>query len=410
MLKNCLTNRLSLLLQLFTSAKWCTLILCFALSITYAVLPFFLYLIDYRDSSYLVLPALTLLAVVSLSLGASIPYFDAIFDGRSPKLVIGPTIFNFLLWVFFVSFVFFVLLTAPKIPLIAAMQGADIESVTVLREQFFKAREGWQSSLVYINGVISGSIIPFSLALLFLYGSRLRWVALIFFLIFSLSFVEKAFFFKAALPLLYLIAQGHAKTRLSSSGLLIGSIILLFLITFFSGSGSLERAFSDPFFSVNYIPEGAFDHLIWRSIAIPMLTALDAIQLFNDQFYGQYFGGATSSFVSTIIGVDRIEFERLVFAFQWGQNETETGSANSVYITEAYTNFGLFGVFFISLFIGLCMRFFSISHDEAFRSLWPVFAFGIYTSGFLGMLFSNGFLFLFILAAFVRVKHIENFK
>ncbi len=147
----------------------------------------------------------------------------------------------------------------------------------------------------------------------------------------------------------------------------------------FAGSGSLEEVSGDPFFSVSYAPQGGLQHLIWRSVAIPLVTAADAIRVLQEQFSGQPLWGATSSFVASLFGMERIEFERLVFAAQWGQNETGTGSSNSVYITEAFINFGWSGVVIFSFLIGLMMRMFAVSRDEAFRALWPLFAFGVYT-------------------------------
>ena len=142
----------------------------------------------------------------------------------------------------------------------------------MLREQFLKAREGWQASFVYVNAILSGALIPYSLALMFLHGLRLRWLAAGFFLLFCVSFVEKAFFFKAALPLLYLIAQGKAHTRLSPRAMLVATALLLLAVTFFSGAGGADAGGDDPFFSVNYAPQGGVQHIIWRSVAIPLVT------------------------------------------------------------------------------------------------------------------------------------------
>jgi hypothetical protein len=134
------------------------------------------------------------------------------------------------------------------------------------------------------------------------------------------------------------------------------------------------------------------------------VTAADAIRVLQEQFSGQPLWGATSSFVASLFGMERIEFERLVFAAQWGQNATGTGSSNSVYITEAFINFGWSGVVIFSFLIGLMMRMFAVSRDEAFRALWPLFAFGVYTSGLIGLLLSNGFVLLFAIALFTRIR------
>jgi hypothetical protein len=391
-------------IRALTSARAGAAILIVTMLITYFLLPLGLVATFDMDPSYLTLAGITAAAAAALALGAATPLLDPWFDGRSPRIVINAAYLNTTLWSVFIIFVGITWATAPQIPLIAAVGGADPDTVALLREQFLKARDGWQSSFVYVNAILSGALIPYSLALMFLHDMRARWLALGFFLIFCVSFMEKAYFFKAALPLIYLVAQGQAHTRLSSAKLLVGTIGLLMLITILAGSGSLDEVSGDPFFSVGYLPQDSLQHLIWRSVAIPLVTAADAIRVLEEQFSGQLLWGSTSSFIASFFGMERIEFECLVFAAQWGQNSTGTGSANSVYITEAFINFGWIGVIIFSFLIGLMMRMFSVSRDEAFRALWPLFAFGVYTSGLIGLLLSNGFIILFAVTLFTRIR------
>jgi small basic protein len=404
MRKLSLPNKDSLWLRVLTSTRAGAVVLVAALLVGYGVLPLGVAATFDVDSSYTTLAGITLVAVMALALGAATPLLDSWLDGRQPRVVIVTMTFNASLWSAFVIFVFVAWGTAPQIPLIAALGGADPNTVAVLREQFLKSREGWQSSFVYINAILSGALIPYSLALMFLHGIRWRWLAAGFFLVFCISFVEKAFFFKAAFPLIYLVAQGQAKTRLSPRMMMVGTIGLLLLVTLFAGSGSLDDVGGDPFFSVSYVPQGGIQHLIWRSVAIPIVTAADALRVLQEQFSGQPLMGATSSFVAGIFGMERIEFERMVFAAQWGQNETGTGSSNSVYLTEAFINFGWTGVVVFSFVVGQLMRMFAVSRDEAFRALWPLFVFGVYTSGLIGLLLSNGFVLLFAIALFTRIR------
>ncbi len=387
-----------------TNPRTGALLLIFVLLVTYAALPLGLALGLETGPYYVTLAITTAVAVTALALGAATPLLDPWFSGRLPRVVINAVYLNAILWIVFISFVFTAWFTAPQIPLVAALGGADPDTVSLLREQFLKARDGWQASFVYINALLSGALIPYSLALMFLHGMPGRWLAAVFFLVFCVSFVEKAFFFKAALPLIYLVAQGQAKVRLSPRTLLVGTIGVLMVVTIFAGSGSSEEVSSDPFFSVSYVPQGGLQHLIWRSVAIPLVTAADAIRVLQEEFSGQPLWGATSSFVASLFGMERIDFERLVFSAQWGQNETGTGSSNSVYITEAFINFGWVGVVIFSFLIGLMMRMFAVSRDEAFRALWPLFAFGVYTSGLIGLLLSNGFALLFAIALLTRIR------
>lgn len=47
-----------------------------------------------------------------------------------------------------------------------------------------------------------------------------------------------------------------------------------------------------------------------------------------------------------------------------------------------------------SIVVGGILRLFAQSRNEAFRSMWILFAFGAYASGLIGLLFSNGFILL----------------
>lgn len=349
------------------------------------------------------LAAFCALSVACIWLGSSITLLDGIFEGQAHRLPLPASACVASVWTVFVAFALLAWATADRIPLLAALGGADPETIAVLRELFLKGREGWQSSFVYINAILSGALIPYSIALMFLRRMPGRWLAFSFFLLFCISFVEKAFFLKAAFPLLYLVAQRRVRTPLSPNVLLWATAGLLLLVTVFSGAGSAEEARSDEtFFSAAYVPQGPLGHIVWRSVAIPLVTAADAVRVLHEDFNGRVLWGATSSLLAALTGTERVEYERLVFAAQWGQNETGTGSSNSVFITEAYVNFGWGGVALFSLAVGLLMRLFARSRDDAFRALWMLFALGVYTSGFIGLLFSNGFVLLFAIGLFVR--------
>lgn len=392
------------LLARITSARRAALYFVVVLLTTYTVVPLLIALVYDSADQFIELAAVSAVAALFVYLGSVIPFFDRVFTGKAPRVEVDPYSFIAAVWLAFVLFVLMAWLTAERIPLVASISGADPDTIAYLRERFLKDREGWQSSFVYINAVLTGALIPYSIALMFLHVMKHRWLAFAFFLIYCVSFLEKAFFLKAALPLLYLVAQRRIKIPLSPAKLVLAMLGMLIAVTLFSGAGAADGASGAAFFSAAYVPQGPLGHLLWRSVAIPLVTAADAIRVLNDEFGGRMLWGATSSFLATVFGQQRIEFERLVFAAQWGQNETGTGSSNSVYITEAFVNFGWIGIALFSLFVGLVLRMFARSRDEAFRSLWMLFFLGVYTAGVVGLLLSNGFALLFALNLFVRFK------
>src|SRR5690606_28535791 len=140
------------------------------------------------------------------------------------------------------------------------------------------------------------------------------------------------------------------------------------------------------FWSPTYQPGGALDQLIWRIFSVPLFSAVDAIKLWETAF-NYPLGGATSSLLAGVFGLNRIEFERLVFAYEWGQNTAGTGAANSFFLTEAFVNFTWLGVIGFSAIAGLLFRMIATSRDEAFRSLWLLFGIALFSAGLIGILF-----------------------
>lgn len=392
--KNSSSTLISQWIAKITSVKLAVSVVCFLIFITYGALPLIVY-VDFQIDSFLDLSVLSLIGTLFIWCGSKIGLIDSLVDSRRRKIFINIKFFNALIWFSFSLFVLIAWITAPQIPLIAALSGANPDQLAVLREEFLKARGGWAASLVYVSAALTGALIPYSLALMFLNKLQFRWLAAGLFLVYCISFLEKAYFFKLAIPIIYLVAQGKIQIKTSPSQLVAYCCLILFGVTFFSGAGSLGSSGDDRFFSVAHIPQGPLSLLAWRTFAIPLITAADALRVFYDDYQGKLLWGATSSLIAGIFGMERIAYEREVFAAQWGQNETGTGSANSVYVTEAFVNFGFAGLIVFSLLIGLLLRLFMKSKNEAFRATWPLFAMGIYTSGLIGMLFSNGFLILF---------------
>ncbi|WP_375737993.1 hypothetical protein [Pseudomonas boanensis] len=322
----------------------------------------------------------------------------------TPRVVIGVGVLFFIVFGVFACFALLVLATAEAIPLLAWVSGADPETLVLLREKFLKAREGWQAVFPYINGLFTGALIPYCLAYFFLERYRWRWLAFGAFLLYCIVFIEKVFFLKAMLPLLYVafcVREGRASTFLLVIGLCLG---ILFFLGVVSGFGTSVVETSVPFFSNEYRPSGTFNFLAWRAIAVPVFTAADALAYFAEGLHSNHLMGATSSLLAALFGLERVDFERLVFAYQWGQTETGTGSANSVYFVDAYVNFGIWGVIFFSAIIGVLFRMIARSRDQALHAIWPLFAFGLYVSGLVGNLASNGFLLVFVFCGMTQIR------
>lgn len=394
------------MLRALTRAESAAWVFAGAIALAYGALPLAVHLWFLENEYFVQLAGIAGVGAACVVLGSRLPILDRL-EGL-PRWAVREEVFLAATWGAFLAFVLLATVTAERIPFVAALQGVDADTLATLREQFLKAREGWQASFPYVNAVLAGALVPYALVLMLVRRHRLRWVFFAVFLLYCLSFVEKAFFLKAAIPLAYLVFQGQLRSVVRPGVVVAGGLALLGLVTVVSGvTERSESGSQDEFFSTAFTPEGPLGFLVWRSVAIPVVTAGDALRLFEDEYGGRPLLGATSSLVAGLRGVERVNVEREIYAVQWGQNETETGNANSVYLTEAYLNFGMAGVVAFSLLVGAILRLFARSRDEPLRSLWPLFCFTIYVAPLTGTLFSNGFLPVFALSLLVDIVPAE---
>ena len=327
----------------------------------------------------------------------------------------------FSLILFFIAFITTAIFTATSIPILVSFNGGSIEEISISRAMFLKARDGIYSILVYVSALLSGFIIPYVLAKLYLSKSKTFWFLLIIFSSYSVISTEKAFFMRWAIPLLvlfYMIGRSGSKKYITIAKRTLFSIFLIIFINitlsgFSDGKGFNIQSTTD-FFNAGYASEvlnqnGAM-FFIWRTFAVPIFTASDSFKTFNEVYEGQLLWGATNGTLSSLFGLNRVWFERDVFAGQWGQADGGTMSSNAVYFTEAFVNFGWLGLIIISLLVGYILAKMGNSKDIGINILTPLLTYNLFSSGLLGTLLGNGLLLLFVLLFIVNKtdKHHKN--
>lgn len=354
------------------------------------------------------LATLTAVACTCIGIGYRLPLFDQRFSAHATRIRIDAKSFHLTVWGTFGIFLVITLVTADSIPLVSAFRGATASELALQRGDFLKTRTGAEAALIYLSTLFVSALLPYSLALHFIQRSKFRFLLLAIFLAYSLSFLQKALFINVLFPLLYLAAQGSKGSTTKVMAIVGSSVALLFAVTLLAFGGAdgpaseAAVAASDAdYFIATYLPANSVEHLVWRSTAVPMFSASDTLVVHSEQFGGQPLWGATSSFFAGLFGLERVNMERLVSEYQWGWSDI--ANTNSVYTTEAFVNFDWAGVIAFSLLIGQMLRWFSRSRDEAFKALWPIFCFAIFTSGLIGTLLSNGYVVIFLIALFARV-------
>lgn len=385
--------------------EYSLLIFSLALGVVYGIVPLTLYMSTPANETFLQLALITFGAIVAMYLGSKFPYFDHRFELQASRLLISGRFFIAATWVVFVLFIVLTAATAPSIPLISALQGASSLDLSQARGEFLKGRQGAEVALLYLSTFLVNTVVPYSIILLYVTRSRLRHVAAILFFLFCISFLQKALFLNLILPLLAYLAitrQLRAKRYLI---LIVGPVLLLIASTFVTLTGEAwdarESEMSD-YFSASYAPSNPLDYFFWRSVAVPIFTATDTLVVHSEQFHGEPLTGATSSFLAMIFGVERVNIERYVFEYQFG-GWNEIANANAVFVIDAYINFGWMGVVLFGFIVGLAFRWFRISNDVAFKSLWAIFAFVLFSAPLIGMLLSNGFAYMLMHALYIRV-------
>ena len=380
-----------------------------ALLAVYVALPVLVDAFLLPNPYFMQLAQLSLLACMVIAVGYVLPIFDGRFKTGAPRIVVSAQTFHAVVWGTFVVFLVITFTTAPSVPILSAIKGADAAELSLQRGDFLKARTGAEAALIYVSTLFVSALLPYSLALMFIRKSRLRFVLLLLFLAYSLSFLQKALFINVVFPLLYLAARNRNANTKRIMAIVFGSGLLLYLVTVLA-FGSPDDVSTAPgggvvtggdFFGASYLPTNALEHLVWRSTAVPMFSASDTLLVHAEQFGAQPLWGATSSFFAGVLGLERVPMERLVSEHEWGWNDI--ANSNAVYVTEAFVNFSWIGVVAFSLFVGQSLRWFRRSRDEAFKALWTIYCLAVFTGGLIGTLLSNGYLLIFAMALMARL-------
>lgn len=374
----------------------------------YAVIPRLVFNLGLQDDYFVDLSNLALLSCVAMCLGYSLPLFDSRFRKGASRIIIKAKRFHFFVWTGFLLFLAVTFLTAENIPILSAIHGASVTELDAQRGAFLKGRTGVESILPYLGTLFVSALLPYSLVSLFFRRSRFRYLALLVFIGFSVSFLVKSLFLNIAFPLFYFMTRQRKFTILKSIPLIGLSFAILYIVSKLALANAVfvenpvEETNIADFFKPTYRATGLIDFLVWRVVAVPIFTAADTLRVFSEQLGNNALFGATSSFISAIFGFDRVPLEKMVYAHEFGWNDL--ANANAVFITDAYANLGVTGVVLFSMVVGQSLRWFRKSSDVAFQALWMNYCFGLYAGGLLGMFLSNGYGLMFFIALFVKLN------
>lgn len=328
----------------------------------------------------------------------------------------------------------YALVTSEKIAIVESLRGANGEEIGLAREMLFKARVGPERFLVYANALISSAFLPFAVCMAFLEKKKYRFVLLILISISLIPSLEKAALMKIYLPLIILGMNRYISLRTT---LILAGILLVFIFGaakltkagHMSASSSLVElekssenfgfAASETSVFKSLLSEAPqadvhrfelvsagnpFGFIINRTFWIPYITAYDWLVFSKNFLKSELLTGRTSSTVSALTGQSHVDMDKAVFAMEFtGGKIVCSGSANAVYLVDAFVNFSWLGVLVAAFLVALVTRFLEISANPAFLSCYYYYLFVLSGGSLFGVLFSNGMsLFLGMVIFFPR--------
>lgn len=357
-------------------------------------------------------------------------------------------------WIKGVSLAYFLLiiyalLTSQKIALWESINGASAQNIAFAREALFKDRTSYEIVLVYLNSIFSSALMPYVLVLSYLEKKSYRHFLLIIFLISFLPSLEKGLVIKVLLPLFIIAFNGYLSRR-------IGYLFIFLMIIFVLGVTNLTKMGSQLNIQDNqdvsgsklvqeihrvdnvvkntlnneeenkekkelnhlrevlayqnqqankYYPLGAGNQSVFlanRVLWIPYITAYDWLGYFHNVMLGSYINGQSSRIISILTGKPQFEIEKKVFIYQYGAGGPKTASANTVFLVDAFVNFGWLGVALSAILVAFLTFLVASFNNPAIKACYFYFAYQLSMGGLSGVMFSDGMLILLVFSIFIK--------
>lgn len=319
-----------------------------------------------------------------------------------PKIAVDPLKFTHFVFVLFFIFCFYTFYSFGGVPLISII--FDLGNADLLRGQLFKGREGSEIVLLYLSAIFSYVFVPLAVVITYHFKSPLRNYYLASAVVFSVVTLQKALVLNIIFPLFaYLFLKGKigAKFAVNFCFVLFVYFIVMIQIT---GHSSSEAINTSDFFTSSYVPSGAVDYFGWRFFAVPIYTAIDSIYVFENWLGSQHLMGASSSLLSSLFGLQKIELEKLVFEYQFG-GYNPLANANAYWAVSMYLDFSWWGICIFSTLLGVLYASMRQSNDLSIYSIGYLLTWQAANGSLIGIMLSSGFLYIVFHLIFIRFKY-----
>jgi len=387
--------------------SWCfrpIFVLTIIYTVFFVLIPIVIYFTG-GDSKYFVkLAGVSVLSTTAVVAG----YYVSLRLGvlRNVKLVISPKFYFKAVCMVFLFYVFYVFYSFGGIPLISVFSGSI--DPDIIRGEFFKGREGVDQVVVYIGALLIYIFVPFALLVSYEYKLSGRLIFLVFSLLYCVLTLQKALLLNLLIPIFYYL---FVTGRIGLIKIILFGVLLVVYFVFainVTGHADLDgTAFSlVDFFSANYIPSGAADYFIWRSLAVPVYTSVDTLIVFDEWMNSQFLMGGSSSMLSALFGVERVNIEKIVFEYQFG-GFNFFANANAYFAVGLFTDFGYVGLVALSFMLGMGFAMVDKARSVALCSMAFLLVYLLFNASMIGTLLSSGYVYLFFHAVFIKFQEFK---
>ncbi len=330
-----------------------------------------------------------------------------------PRINIDWTTFDSIIVFTYFTTVIYAAATAPHIPLLEVFKGASISDLSVYREEFIRTRSGNERALPYIYTILITALMPLVISRMFFHATRKRLAITIIFILSLAITLEKGRAIVALLPLFYININNGNFRKAFKTGIYL--LIIITIISFIARGGLSPQDIDQGVmqktpdsYNIFQNDENQIYYIINRIIYIPYITAIDWLNYLDLVLKNELVYGKSISIVASIFNEETFNLEREVFNFQWGQNETGTGSSNTVFYIDSYLNFGYIGVILYSSLLALLIRIVVLSRNTPLISALTISMYFTTFHSLTAVLFSGGLSFLVLISILFKNTNIPS--
>ncbi|MGZ6281301.1 MAG: hypothetical protein ACXWPP_21945 [Ktedonobacteraceae bacterium] len=147
-------------------------------------------------------------------------------------------------------------------------------------------------------------------------------------------------------------------------------------------------------------------YVVNRAFWIPYVTAYDWLLYFNKNQHSAYLLGRTNQTIALLTQQDRFNMDQAVFQFEFGNSDT--GSSNTVFLIDAFVNFGWYGVVFSAFLVALLTYLIRRIDNPAAQACFYFYIFQLLVGALFSVMLGGGLLLFALMAILTRSARVAE--